>query len=347
MRKVWQSHRKDGKGVNVQWFDDTGRRRTKFFSPKHARFIKPFMASKFIELNGDCRLPADVVSVPWQSLVEAYIESLTVRGLVASTIKDTKHILGQLGQSCGVSYTKNLTQADLDRYILARRTASSQRRKGRKVSPHTVNKEIRVISAFLVFAQERAWLGRKLAISESRAPLRPPRVLGDSEARRLVLACGKDRQWRMRILLLLCTGLRISAVDAVRVRDIDIERKTLSAAESKTKKAYVLPLPDALIPELTRYLLEVVPDGQTLLFSRRAGRKRWYSIRKRAGLADITPHTLRKTYASMQASAGSPMPVVQKLLGHSSVDTTLAHYVAVPDELARKSVNTLKVEEWL
>lgn len=107
------------------------------------------------------------------------------------------------------------------------------------------------------------------------------------------------------------------------------------------------PLPDGLIPELTRYLLDSVAEGQERLFVRPAGRKRWYSLRKRAKLAGLTLHDLRRTNASLQVSAGTPVPVVQKLLSHASIDTTMAHYVNVPDELARKSVNTLKVQEWL
>jgi integrase len=101
------------------------------------------------------------------------------------------------------------------------------------------------------------------------------------------------------------------------------------------------------MPEIHSYLDECVAEGQERLFTRPAGVKRWTTIRKRAGLSDITLHDLRRSYASFQASSGTPIATVQKLLSHSSVDTTMKYYISTPDSAAKKSVNALHVAKWL
>jgi integrase/recombinase XerD len=40
---------------------------------------------------------------------------------------------------------------------------------------------------------------------------------------------------------------------------------------------------------------------------------------------ELTPHTLRRSFATYQAEAGLPLPLLQKLLGHKSIKTTVLY----------------------
>ena len=53
--------------------------------------------------------------------------------------------------------------------------------------------------------------------------------------------------------------------------------------------------------------------------------KRWQAIRARAGLDDVRLHDLRRTCASWLTAAGTSLAIVQKTLGHASIQTTMIY----------------------
>ena len=57
-------------------------------------------------------------------------------------------------------------------------------------------------------------------------------------------------------------------------------------------------------------------------------RKRFDSYLKTHGLEWVTPKVMRESFGSVRVSAGVPMSKVSKWLGHSSMDTTMDHYIA-------------------
>ena len=63
---------------------------------------------------------------------------------------------------------------------------------------------------------------------------------------------------------------------------------------------------------------------------------------RKAGLDDVTKiHTLRHTFASHLVMSGVDLPTVQRLLGHSDIQTTMIYAHLAPDHLAG-AVNKLK-----
>lgn len=55
-----------------------------------------------------------------------------------------------------------------------------------------------------------------------------------------------------------------------------------------------------------------------------------HSIEKRAGVDDVHPHRFRRTFATSLASRGMKLQDIQRLMGHSNINTTMV-YVAVSD----------------
>ncbi len=69
-------------------------------------------------------------------------------------------------------------------------------------------------------------------------------------------------------------------------------------------------------------------------------RKAWTNSRRRAGIQDFRWHDLRHTAASWMVQAGVPLDVVQKVLGHSDISTTM-RYAHREDSAARTAVDAV------
>ena len=128
------------------------------------------------------------------------------------------------------------------------------------------------------------------------------------------------------IRLLLLTGCRKSEI--LKLRWSEVDGDTLSLADSKTGPRTV-PL-----SAQARRIIERQPRGQSdFVFPspRNLSRPRvrdlplWYSVRREANIEDVRLHDLRHNLASHAVMNDVPVPVVSRLLGHSSVRMTLRY----------------------
>ena len=119
---------------------------------------------------------------------------------------------------------------------------------------------------------------------------------------------------------LLCSkaGLRVS--EAV---SFDLENKTRQGLyriqKSKGKKERLVYVPKKVIGELRRHNWKPNQTNRFNFYHFLRKIKRELSISKNI---ELSPHTLRHAFATYQAESGLPLPILQKLLGHSSVRTT-------------------------
>jgi integrase/recombinase XerD len=145
------------------------------------------------------------------------------------------------------------------------------------------------------------------------------------------------------LAVLYATGMRVSELVALDRTDIDAERGAIRCqgksgrqvtGETRTDGSRVVPLePRAL--EAPRLYLEKArhliagADAQPLFVNHRGGRLTrqgfWLILKsyaRAAGIDDITPHTLRHSFATHALSKGAELKDVQHLLGHASISTT-------------------------
>ena len=176
------------------------------------------------------------------------------------------------------------------------------------------------------------------------------RFLSREEIARLHLvldryADGNRSQQADIIRLLLLTGCRRNEIARLRREEVRDDR--LELADSKTGPRTVL------LNEPARQIIARrmrMGNGPWLFPSARnpSGRPSrepglWYRVRREAGIEDVRLHDLRHTVASQAALNGVPLPVVARLLGHSSVRMTL-RYAHVGDreiEAAAERVGTV------
>jgi integrase len=156
------------------------------------------------------------------------------------------------------------------------------------------------------------------------------RFLGADELRRFFVALAKEENATVRdfLLTLLLTAARRANVLTMAWADIDFDREVWRIPNTKTGEPLTVPLSPHSIGLLKRRREEVPRDCPWVFPSRRSGKhlqdpmKPWKQVLKRAGLADVRLHDLRRTTASWQALTGSTLQVIGKSLGHKQTSTT-------------------------
>jgi integrase/recombinase XerD len=182
---------------------------------------------------------------------------------------------------------------------------------------------------------------RDLEIENVRAPKisrRIPYVLSQDEVDRLLDVTGESRfAVRDRALLELAysTGLRVSEVCRLTLEQLDFERR-LVRVRGKGRKERIVPFGRSAAEAVRAYIdigrpLLLKEGSRAFVFLNNRGSPLsrvgfWKILKKRAAEAglqpEVTPHTLRHSFATHLIEGGADLRAVQELLGHSSISTT-------------------------
>ncbi len=140
--------------------------------------------------------------------------------------------------------------------------------------------------------------------------------------------------YRAIAMVLYGTGLRIDEALSLEVRDIDGARGVLRVRHGKGDRAREVKLSPTLYQWLRRYWDKERPQPPYLFMSRRTGRPPTQDAVRSAFAAaaeqakitkPVRPHVLRHSYATHLLDAGTDVRVIQALLGHSSLQTTMRY----------------------
>lgn len=147
---------------------------------------------------------------------------------------------------------------------------------------------------------------------------------------------------RAMLELLYSTGLRVSELVNLTVPDVNIEQWTVRCGTGAN--ARVIPVSPRAMGALTEYLEKgraelARPEDGMLFVNMRGGQLTrqglWLIIKhyvEQAGIkVQVTPHTLRHSFAIHRLKEGSEMSELQELLGHANISTTQAYNQARED----------------
>lgn len=169
-----------------------------------------------------------------------------------------------------------------------------------------------------------------------------PRFLTIDECREFLKACSED-QFPI-FFTFLNTGLRLGELLNLQWVDIDFPRQRLKVQQKdfwipKAGEREV-PLNDEMIRLFSDMKLKVTKPSDFVFSHRNGGplkrklRQDVIDIAKRARLNDMTKvHTFRHTFASQLIMSGVDLPTVQRLLGHTDIQTTMIYSHLAPDHL--------------
>lgn len=176
-----------------------------------------------------------------------------------------------------------------------------------------------------------------------RGVSREVRALTRVQVEALAAAAGVDGDV---VRLLATSGLRFGEMVGLKVGRVDLVRRRLDVAEAvtqvggvlttgtpKTHQRRTVPLARSLVEPLS-LRCDGRDGGDYVFTSPQGGPIRLDNWRRRvfdpavlaAGLADVTPHDLRHTAASLAISSGASIKAVQRMLGHASAAMTLDRY---------------------
>ena len=216
----------------------------------------------------------------------------------------------------------------------------------RQASPATLDMYVNALK-FLY----NVTLKRPEAVQGLSHPKRPktlPVILSPEEVLRIFAAI-RSVKHKAIIATAYAASLRISEVCGLRITDIDSQRMRIHVRAGKGKKDRYVMLGESLLELLRQYSRKARPQGEYLCpgykphrpICTTAVRQVLRQVIRETGLAKkVTMHTLRHCFATHLLERGTDIRILQVLLGHSSIRTTL-RYTHITDPLVQKLVSPL------
>jgi len=129
-------------------------------------------------------------------------------------------------------------------------------------------------------------------------------------------------------MVMYASGLRVSELCGMNLGDISDDQVRV---RGKGNKERVIPIASAAVAAVDFYLTQFRTEGDGPLFLSSKGRRMdrvalWERVKfygKKAGISkEISPHTLRHSFATHLLENGADLRVIQEMLGHSNIATT-------------------------
>lgn len=255
-----------------------------------------------------------------------------VKKMSKNTEMSYRRDLTKLNNFVGSKKIPQITEDDLSAYI------SSLKDQGFK--PATVSRNVASIKAFFHYLVKEGVAPEDISISlkSPKIEKKLPEILTTEEVVRLLEQPKGDSPKEIRdkamLELLYATGIRVSelislsetdvnmAMGYIVCRDAHKERVIPFGGEAKyALNRYIGESRDAMLDDANCITLFVNCSGQPM--SRQGFWKLIKYYAKKAGIeSDITPHTLRHSFAAHLVENGADLRAVQEMLGHSDISTT-------------------------
>jgi integrase/recombinase XerD len=250
-------------------------------------------------------------------------QDMKIRNLAAATIDAYTYHVDKFEQFLGSKKIEQATLEDIRDFQLHLIEV-------RKVGFSSFNQAVCGLKFLYSITLPRDW--PVVMIPFGKRDKKLPTVLSGQEVVAL-LQCTPNLKHRTFFILLYAAGLRLSEACHLQISDIDSQRMQLNIQRGKGSKQRLVPLSPRLLEALRIYWNQYRPP--TLLFPGKTSDKPYAgtsiqktikSSAKRAGLKkNVTPHTMRHSYATGLLEAGVDILTISRLLGHASFATTMVY----------------------
>ena len=207
----------------------------------------------------------------------------------------------------------------------------------------TVARKVAAIKSFFHYMVDRGELGDDptATLDSPKVRKRLPKAIAARDLERLLNEPAKEqtpKALRDQALMevLYATGLRVTELVSLNVDDINLASATLRIVRPKDKSERIVPIHERALQPLQEYLergrMQLLRDPQEpALFLNHRGRRLtrqglWLIVKhyvREAGITEeVTPHTLRHTFAAHLVERKADLEYVQELLGHANISTT-------------------------
>ncbi len=250
----------------------------------------------------------------------------------------------------GNIFIGDLGNADFDAFII--------KMKANGASGSRISNVISAMKKFLHYLKDKQIIKLKVDMDKIRKPKiqkKETNYLTDDEIKMLINTIGNDlhdgeaiRKIRMMLLVifLLQTGARIGEALSIKIAAIDRIDLEIPII-GKGNKPRNLFISEDILYWVDKYLairkssseyLFVTLNGTHVWKQTDVGRSFRYYKNRSGIMKHFTLHTLRHTSATQLAIKGAPMNVIQKILGHSKLETTVKFYIGAADNSMAKKL---------
>jgi integrase len=149
------------------------------------------------------------------------------------------------------------------------------------------------------------------------------------------------------VVLLLDTGVRCMELAKLKWDDVNLKERTIRIWREKTSIETILHMTKRAYETLKRRFEMKIQEQWVFCRNDKPTQHRRYTFSsiknamKRAGLNDVTIHTLRHTYATRLVSMGLSIHDLKYLLGHSNIKTTMIYSHFIPSDINVRAVSIL------
>jgi len=278
------------------------------------------------------------------AIYERYLrnDKMASENTLSSYLRDVRQLGIYLETECGCSII-DAEEEDINGYI------SFLRDEGKSIA--TVSRSIASIKGLYTHLVINRYLGLNpsLQLVPEKNEQKLPEILTDDEISLLLAQpkCIDPKGYRDKAMLelLYATGIRVSELINLNYTDLDLKSAVIRC-DSKGKQRFI-PIYQEAVKALDNYVTLVRPQmiartEESALFVNVSGDRMsrqgfWKIIKyytKEAGIEkDITPHTLRHSFAAHLLENGADIHAIQEMLGHSDISSTQMYSNLVKKQL--------------
>jgi integrase/recombinase XerD len=219
----------------------------------------------------------------------------------------------------------------------------------------TVARKVAAIKSFFHYLAERGQVpdDPTATLDSPKVRKRLPRAISQEDMERLLNEPAKEQtpkalRDRALLELLYATGLRVTELVMLNVDDVNLPSRTVRVAHAKENRDRQVPVHQRALDPLAAYmergrvhlLSKNNPEERALFLNHRGQRLTrqglWLIVKhyvREVGISEeVTPHTLRHTFATHLLDQKADLELVQELLGHANISTTQVYTQMTGDE---------------
>jgi len=258
-----------------------------------------------------------------QDALQQFIETLQLKAYSPNTVRTYVNEFAQLLYFLGNKEVKEVKTERLREYFLHCRNTL-------KLSENTIHSRINATKFFVeqVLRREKIFID----IPRPKKRIILPNVLAISQIERL-FAQLENLKHKTMLFVAYSGGLRVSEVVNLKIRDIHSERMVINIKGAKGKKDRTVVLSPGILELLRKYYSVYKPtlwlfEGQfkNEPYSTRSLQQIFHRAKNTAKIVQpVTFHSLRHSYATHLHERGTDIRLIQELLGHNDIQTTMRY----------------------
>lgn len=281
-------------------------------------------------------------TLTFEDISKLYLKSLSGR----SSEKNVEYLLRRhLLPFFGSYFPLQIGDDEVEEYLEERRSDSWDR-KGKELSNGTLNSEIGLVQTVLNFGYKKNFIGKPQKLKRPSKPVPRDRWLNIDEIEKLVDASKTEPHLQVALIIMLATAGRVSSVLELTWERVDFKNRTIDLRVDPKRPAKgraIVPMNSTAYEVLSRW--KPMCDTDYVVEFRggpiRTIRSAFETAVNRAGLKNVSPHTIRHTAAVHMVAAGCSLQRVSQYLGHTSIQVTEKHYARYAPEHLHKEAEAV------